>query len=105
MLRVIRLTVLLQIGLQSGNEFSFVSLGVKTSGLALLPQFSKLKQEKHTFNATSTIYPPFSVVYSQLLFFRDNFTMFLGSSVVLTFLSVIFNALSSRIEILFIVLH
>lgn len=37
------LTMLFQIGLQSGNEFSFVSLGVQASGLTLLPQFGKLK--------------------------------------------------------------
>lgn len=38
--------MLIQIGLQSSNELSFVSLGVQTSGLALLPQLSKLKQVK-----------------------------------------------------------
>lgn len=46
--RVFRLTVLLQIGLQSGNEFSFVSLGFQTSGLTLLPQLSKLKTTRET---------------------------------------------------------
>lgn len=47
-MRVFRLTVLLQIGLQSGNEFSFVSLGFQTSGLTLLPQFSKLRTTRET---------------------------------------------------------
>lgn len=42
---VLWFTVFLQVGLKSSDEFSFVSLGFQTSGLTLLPQLSKLKQQ------------------------------------------------------------
>lgn len=42
--RVLWFTVLLQVGLKSSDQFSFVSFGFQTSGLTLLPQLSKLKQ-------------------------------------------------------------
>lgn len=45
--KVLFLTVFLQISLKSGDELPFVSLGLQTSGIAFLPQFSKLQIKKH----------------------------------------------------------
>lgn len=39
------LTVFFQVGLEPSNKLSFVSLGFQTSGITLLPQFSKLRQK------------------------------------------------------------
>lgn len=40
------LTVLLQVGLEPSNQLPFVAFGCQPSGIALLPQFSKLVQDR-----------------------------------------------------------
>lgn len=59
--KVLFLTVFLQISLKSGDELPFVSLGLQTSGIAFLPQFSKLQIKKSEFiylNLTFSVINP-----------------------------------------------